>query len=187
MRPDRGHFGSSAPFAELLTILLRQFRRPLAAQGVELTDAEYVALGERIARRAAPDTHSQAVLAALVVAVAESESLLRDHWNLTFAQSLETGMDQIPGWETTAEFLDIANEKSNAELRISTGAALVTALGDLRYADHLVYLAGHSDVDEVDAAVAQRVLQFVSGVDDSAPDWLDQVKSWLAAQRDSAE
>ena len=180
MRPDRANFGETAPLHDLLTVLLRQFKRPLANQNVELSEDEIAALVQRIVERQPPDATGERVRAALIALVTESEAVLAK-WNLTFQQSLDTGMDQMPGWESTAEFLDIANEKSNAELRISTGAPLVTALGDRRYAPYLLFLVGRAD-DEVDRAIAGRILRFVSQVDDVA-DWLEQVKAWLADQR----
>ncbi|MFN8449948.1 MAG: hypothetical protein U0521_15520 [Anaerolineae bacterium] len=48
---------------------------------------------------------------ALADLIAESEQVLAG-WNLTFRQSLDTEIDAIPGWTSTAEFLEIANEKS---------------------------------------------------------------------------
>ena len=92
---------------------------------------------------------------ALVALVAESEGVLAG-WSLTFEQALDTEMGDVPGWESTAEFLEIANEKANAELRISTGSILVAALGDARYAARLRFLASRED--DLDGVIARRVL-----------------------------
>jgi hypothetical protein len=180
VRPDRASLASSAPLDELLTLYLRQLKRPLAAQGVPLNDADIHDIVRGIVSRTPPNAQAEAVRAALVALVTESEGVLAQ-WNLSFEQALDTGMDAIPGWESTAEFLDIANEKSNAEIRIAAGAVLVSALGDLRYAPHLLALAARKD-DDVDNAVARRVLQFLSGTDAKVPNWLDQAREWLQAQ-----
>jgi hypothetical protein len=177
MRPDRANFGITAPFDELLTIMLRQFKRPFAAHNIELSDADAQTIAAEIIAGKKLSDKAAAIRAALIAVIVESESVLAQ-WELTFTQALETGMDKMPGWETTAEFLDIANEKANAELRISTGAALVAALGDMRYAAYLLYMAERDD-DDVDTAVSRRILAFRSGVDLQADDWLARIKQWV--------
>lgn len=156
MLPDRRSAFEDAPLADLLALLLRQYRRPLASRGIELTDADAERIAQRIIARDAAET--SALRDALAALVTESEAVLA-RWNLTFQQSLGAQMTDIPGWETTAEFLEIANEKANAELRISTGAALLVALGDARYTADLRYVAAHSE-DDLDRIIAGRVLQF---------------------------
>jgi hypothetical protein len=69
-------------------------------------------------------------------------------------------MEDVPGWHTTAEFLEVANEKSNAELRIAVGGALLLALGDDTFADYLRFLVANPALDEVSAVMARRVLEF---------------------------
>ncbi|MGQ9889180.1 MAG: hypothetical protein ACUVSX_11920 [Aggregatilineales bacterium] len=177
MRPDRAHIYAQAPLADVLGVLLRQFKRLLEARGVALSDAEIKQLAASMAKGVPPDERAAAVGAALNAIVAESLGVLAS-WNLTFAQSLCTKIAAMPGWETTAEFLALANEKVNAELRIAAGATLAAALGDLRHADLLLALIAH-DPDEVDAVVARRVLTLLSGVDADAPDWLERVRAWL--------
>src|SRR4051812_1805694 len=96
----------NAPLGDLLAILLRQFRRPLKGHGVDLTDREAEALAHDLAAQA-PATgaslseKAQAIRAALVDLVAESETVLA-RWKLTFQQSLDTEMSDISGWESTA-------------------------------------------------------------------------------------
>ncbi len=179
-RPDRASMAASAPLEDLYTLLLRQFRRPLAAFDVSLTDSDAMTIALDMVRRAPLSAHAQAVRAGLIKVVAESERLLAG-WNLTFEQSLATGMDAMPGWESTAEFLEVANDKSNAELRIAAASVLVAALGDLRYAPHLLYLAS-GDPDEMDSTVAERTLTLVSGIDASTPEGLARVRVWLGQQ-----
>lgn len=155
--PNRRSAFADAPFAELLAILLRQLRRPLASHGATLSDADVDALAKAIATDDDSAAPLEPIHAALIALVAESETILAQ-WDLTFEQSLDAEMNDIPGWETTAEFLDVANEKANAELRISTGAALLVALGDLRYASLLQFLAERGE--DPDGVIAQRVLAF---------------------------
>ncbi|MBZ0290845.1 MAG: hypothetical protein K8I30_24675, partial [Anaerolineae bacterium] len=112
MPPDREHTFANAPIDELLSVLLRQLKRPLAAHGVTLTDAD----AQKLARDCAagkPLTLPELV-PALIAVVTESEGVLAT-MGLTFIEALDTPMDRVPGWETTAEFLELANEKSNAE------------------------------------------------------------------------
>lgn len=189
MPPNTVAAYEAAPLDELLSILLRQFKRPLAAHGIALTDTEV----EQIARAAATrtsldDERIDRIRAALGELIAESETVLA-RMGLTFAQSLDTGMDQIAGWETTAEFLELANEKVNAELRISTGSALLVALGDLTYARALLFLverafgdAAHSLVQpDLDAVIARRVLCLVSGIDPASPDVITALQAWVGS------
>jgi hypothetical protein len=156
--PDPITTYQNAPLNELLAIMLRQFRRPLVGRGVELSDAEAETLAERIVAREPLDDKAGAIRAALVELVTESETLLAG-WQLTFEQALDTEMVDIPGWESTAEFLEIANEKANAELRISTGSILLVALGDERYVARLRFLAGREG--DLDGVIARRVLDLV--------------------------
>lgn len=179
-RPDRASLALTAPLVDVLALLLRQFRRPLAAHDVVLSDADAGRLAEAIVAGAASGDKAAEVRTVLVALVGESERVLRG-WGLSFEQAMDTGMDRMPGWHTTAEFLDMANEKSNAEIRIAVGAALVAALGDLRYASYLLFLARRPGAD-VDAAVARRVLAHLSGVPLDAPDWEPRVRAWLDAR-----
>jgi hypothetical protein len=155
--PDPAETFATLPIDDLLIVLLKQMKRPLASVGVNLTDDE--------AKRC---VHSRieghwveppGLLKGLAAAIQESEAVLVQ-WGLTFQQSLDTPMDKIPGWETTAEFLELANEKVNAELRITLGAALTLALGgETRYVPYLRYLAAGDYGDET--VIARRVLDFV--------------------------
>ncbi len=185
VRPDRARLAQTAPLEDLLAILLRQFKRPLETLDVTLSSTEAQTLASAIAQQEPASEKAVEVRKALVTLVQESEAVLAG-WNLTFQAALETGMEDMPGWETTAEFLEIANTKSNAEIRIATGATLVAALGDFRFGELLLYLAGHDETD-VDSVVARRVLLFASGVDPAAPDWAAQVRAWLDAQASPSE
>lgn len=177
MRPNRGQTLANAPLEDLLTILIRQFRRPLAAHGAHIGDAEAEALARTIVTDSAQTPLCAQVRAAMIDVIAESERVLAQ-WNLTFEQSLDTPMDRISGWDTTAEFLDIANEKANAELRIAAGAALLTALGDPRHAARLVFMV-ERDAHDTDALIGRRMLSFVAQIDPQSPAWLAQARAWV--------
>lgn len=180
MRPDRAHIYAQAPLDEVLVVLLRQYKRLLAERDLTLSDSDIRRIAASIVKRAAPDALCASVRAALVALVEESLGVLAG-WNLTFEQALRTEVAAMPGWETTAEFLEIANEKANAELRIASGATLAAALGDLRYTGHLLALIAF-DPGEVDAVVARRVLTLITGIDADAPDWADRVRAWLVSR-----
>jgi hypothetical protein len=156
MRPDPIQTYRAAPLAELLAVVLRQFKRPLAAHAVTLTDAEAAEIAARIVAKSDLTPRDLQIRAALTALVQESETVLAGY-GLTFAQSLDTAMTDMPGWETTADFLALAEIKTNAELRISTGSALVMALGDARFAAHLHTLIARADPD-LDTVIAERVL-----------------------------
>lgn len=159
MPPNRAAALYTAPLDELIGVLLRQYRRPLTGQGVSLTDADADALAQTAL---ADEQHplKEAVRAALVVLVEESAAVLAQ-WGLAFAESVDTQMDALPGWTTTAEFLALAETKSNAELRIALGALLLLALGDQRHVDIVRWLAERADQPDyadIDTIVAKRLL-----------------------------
>jgi hypothetical protein len=159
MRPDRIEILNSAPLEDLLTILLRQYKRLLGERGIELTEAQISRIAQGIVSQTSPNPEALAVRDALIPLVAESEALLA-RWNLTFEQSLKTPMTDMPGWESTSDFLEIANEKANAELRIASASTLIAALGDLRYIAYLRQAIAH-DPDEIESVAARRVLQMI--------------------------
>jgi len=164
-------------------ILLRQFKRLLAKHDVELTDTQMQQIGQHVA-----DANSQPdaalidpVKLALAAIITESVDLLGD-WELTYAQSLAATMDDVGGWETTADFLEIANEKINAEIRISAGAALLTLLGDHRSVQFLLETIDHDlktagDLD-VDAMMAKRALLHAANINAEDDDWLAKARAW---------
>jgi hypothetical protein len=156
MRPDRVETLNNAPLEALLTILLRQYKRLLAERGIELTEAQISAIVNDITAHSHPNDVALAVREMLIRFVTESEAVLA-RWNLTFEQSLKTTMTDIPGWESTSDFLEIANEKANAELRIASASTLIAALGDRRYQAYMRQAIEH-DPDELESVVARRTL-----------------------------
>jgi hypothetical protein len=153
---ERAKSFASAPLDELWGVLLHQMKRPLASHSVILSDAAARDLGVAIA---AQSDHPQrtALQAVLPLLVAESEAALTAlKAGLTFEKSLDLDMDALGGWETTADFIERATQKSNAELRITLGSALLYALGDARYSAYLHKLAAGDYGDE--SAIARRAL-----------------------------
>lgn len=173
---DRAQTFANAPIEDLLSVLLRQLKRPLGMQGFKLTDSEANRMAsERVAGKI--PQRSIELVGALEAIVHESEQVLAQY-GLTFETSFDADLSTIGGWETTAEFLEIANEKANAELRITLGAALDMAfVGDARYAHYLLFLATGERDDET--VIAKRILTFVTDIPAETPDWLNQVRSWL--------
>lgn len=162
MIPDRLNAYRNAPMGELLSVLLSQLRRPLAAHGLDLTDADCDEIGQQIAEHSELGERGDQLRAALNGVIDESAAVLAA-WGLHFEEAIKTGVDALPGWETTADFLEVATEKTNAELRISTGVALLTAAGDSHHIGIVKFLAsGKAGEDsDVEAIIAQRILGFV--------------------------
>jgi hypothetical protein len=161
---------------DLISVLLRQLKRPLASHGFTLSDAQAEALAQlRLA--AQTDERIPPLLAALEAVIAESLAVLR-RFGLRFQESLDADLNQIGGWESTAEFLDIANDKSNAELRITLASALILAFGgDRRYGLDLLHLARGDYGDET--VIARRFLSFASGIEPGGADWAERIAEWI--------
>lgn len=171
----------NAPFSDLMRVLLSQFKRLLADNGTPLTADETLAVARAIADRTSHPKLSP-IRTIMKSLVSDSLNLLQERWSLTFVRSLYADMDDIGNWETTAEFLEIANEKSNAELRISAGSSLLVAMGDLSFASYLIDVVTYDNgVMDVDAVFAKRALLHISRIEDN-DDWLEQVQAWLAQQ-----
>jgi hypothetical protein len=177
MLPDHSAPLYAAPLSDLLVMLLRQFKRLLAEKGVEMDDAAMKVMAQAACDRVYSGDNIPAVRVVLAALITESESVLA-RWNLTFPQALVTPMDAIPGWESTSDFLEIANEKSNAELRIAAGGTLLAALNDYRCTPSLLAAIDHAP-DEVETIIARRVLLFASGVEGDAPDWRARLGEWV--------
>jgi hypothetical protein len=176
---DRTNAIANAPLDDLITILLRQFKRPLATHGVQLSDAEAIVIGKALA---AGEDHPQItpIRQAMHAVIHESEGVLAA-LGLTFEGALDTDMAELGGWETTAEFLELAERKTNAEVRIAAGAALLAALGDAGYAALIVTLNAR-DAHDTDAMFGRRTLSHLAQLDAQAKDWLGQARAWLDGQ-----
>lgn len=170
-----------APFSDLMRVLLSQFKRLLADNGTTLTADETLEVARAISDG---ESHPKlpAIQTIMQTLVDESLTLIQDRWKLTFLQSLYASMDDLDNWETTAEFLEIANEKSNAELRVSAGSSLLVAMGNLHFAPYLLDVIKHDNgVMDVDAVFAKRVLLHVSSTEDNDT-WYENVTNWLDQQ-----
>ncbi|GAB4311843.1 MAG: hypothetical protein Kow00117_04910 [Phototrophicales bacterium] len=182
MIPNRADNVSRWGIDQLTVILLRQFKRLLVQQGVTLTDAQMQQIGADVAANRVLPQEAINVREAIYHLVMQSLAVL-EQWELSFYQSLRTEMTDLP-WKTTADFLTLANEKVNAEIRITAGASLMILLGDLRHAQYAVQaieydLEAHNTLD-VDAMIAKRALLHHLKISPDAADWLYQVRATLA-------
>lgn len=183
MRPDRATNIESWDIDALTLILFRQFKRLLADKGVNLTDSEMQAIADSVAKRDVSAERVQSITVALDVLIGESIAVLSGY-GLSFAQSLATDMTNLTHlWNTTADFLSVANEKGNAEIRISAGSALATLLGDYRHIDNLIIAIDH-DIHalgtlDVDAMICKRALLFIARIAQPDPNWLDKARAWV--------
>ncbi|MFZ4825793.1 MAG: hypothetical protein ACOYLB_00415 [Phototrophicaceae bacterium] len=146
------------PLVDILAFLLKQLRRPLLAHGLSPFDGNEGGWAQRLMGADGTDTALTPLHKALLGVLQESEDQLAQ-WGMTFAQSLATPMGDMKGWETTAEFLELATLKSNAELRIASVSLVLIWLDALRCRPHLEFIALHPDYDELNSIVAQRILQ----------------------------
>lgn len=171
------------PLTVLVPDLMKQFNKPtlLGARDVTLTKAQMDAIATALTERnTLPDT-VPALNDALADIIRESENELQERFSLDFATALRTtDISSVAAWESTADFLESANHKSNAELRISAGASLMAFLGDARFAHHLLTVI---DVDagtnDVDAVIARRALSQYAGVAYDAEGWRDKIEKAL--------
>lgn len=171
----------TAPTSELVTLLLKQFKRLLHDNDVTMTTQVMQQLGDAVATREQLLPIGEAIVIATRMLVQESIAVLTDRFGLSFAQALMTDMNAIGGWETTAEFLEIANHKSNAELRISAGSALLAFLGSSDFVDALwAVIAEDGGIWDVDAIIAQRALCHLANVNPADANWAEDVRARLA-------
>lgn len=180
---DRADQLLAMPLAHLLADLLKQFNKPtlLGQRGISLTKSDIDALAQAIASRQPLPDDAGVIITTLAEIVQESLTELQSRFGFTFAQSLaKSDMSDLGGWQTTAEFLEIANHKNNAELRISAGASLLAFLGDARYADELFTVIHYdSGLGDVEAVIARRALSFYAHVDFDAKDWEQLIRAAL--------
>jgi hypothetical protein len=186
MPRNRADNASNWEIDKLIAILLRQFKRLIAERGLDLTEAAI----QRLALDAAsqgPNSEDAANVRRAMIAVVDESLAQLAQWGLDYPRALATPMDQMPGWETTADFLELANAKGNAELRISAGASLLAFMGEARFAWALLacYDHGHDDHEDVDAVIARRALAFVSGLPADSPDWRDRIGDFAQRERQS--
>lgn len=166
----------TAPISELVVLLCKQFHRLLLERGLRLTTSDMHALGE--AARPAITVGTPELHAALWSIVQESVAELDSRFGLTFAQSLAQDMGTLGGWETTAEFLERANHKSNAELRIAAGCSLLAFLGVAWGVPYLrEVLTADDGVDDVEMLIARRALCHLYALDPQDPAWFERLRA----------
>jgi hypothetical protein len=172
-----------APLGDIVVLLLKQFKRLLEEQQLALPTAEIERIGQAVVAYAPLPTTSATLPTALWQLVQASLTVLQTQFQLDFATALHTEMSAIGGWTTTADFLELANQKSNAELRISGGTTLLILLGDARAAPYVLQVvAADRGAEDVDALLARRALCHAARVDVHAADWLAQVQAKFAAE-----
>ena len=171
------------PLTILVPDMLKQFNKLtlLGQHGINLSKLEMDAIAETLTEGKALPENASAINNALYDIVQESITLLDDRFSLNFAKALETtDISDVADWHTTADFLEIANEKSNAELRISAGCSLMVFLGDVRLANHLLTVIRVDDgVNDVDAMIAKRALSYYAKLDMDAEDWLTKIEKTI--------
>lgn len=172
----------AAPYADLVALLLKQFKRLLTQHDITLTSETIEAISQAAADDASLPEPAPAIRTALVALVTESLTLLQTRFGFDYATSLRTtDMDEIGGWQTTAEFLEIADQKSNAELRISSGSTLLLMLGDPRFVGPLLaVLENDGGADDIDAVLAKRAFAHAAGISPRAADFVEQARQWAA-------
>ena len=152
------------PLAEILIFLLKQLRRPLLAQGFPPSQMDEATLAQRLMQR---DASLTGLHEALQNVLQESETQLAE-WGLNFTEALGTPLGKMSGWETTADFLELATLKSNAELRIASASLLLVWLDAPRSRPYLAFMVAHPHYDELSSIIAQRVLQHLDESEPSA-------------------
>ena len=171
-----------APLSEIILILLQHFRASLAEAGLTLGADEARELAGAIADGTA-QAKADGALRHIAEIVDGHLTRLSSRWQLDFATSLRADMAAIGPWRSTAEFLELANEKAEAEIGIALGSALLVAAGQGDYAPYLLDVLEQDAGDfDIDAAIARRILLHVSGVDGARADWLAQLRRWLDGQ-----
>ena len=164
------------PLAILLADLLKQINKPtlLGARNIRISQEEI----DKIAMEVKAE---KPLLDAIFDIVEESLAELKSRFGFSYEESLRTqDMNAIGGWETTADFLELANTKSNAELRVSLGASLLAFFGDKRAAEALFTVIAVDDgIDDVDALIAKRALSHYAKIELDSSDWEAKVKAAL--------
>lgn len=173
----------TVPLSILVPDLLKQFNKPtlLGQRGVNLTKIEIDAMGEALAKGHDLPKNIADINTGLGDIVQESVTLLQEKFSLTVEQALKTSnISDVAEWETTADFLEIANEKSNAELRISAGCSLMAFLGDVSLAEHLLtVIEVDAGANDVDAMIAKRALSHFAQIDIDSEGWLETIKALI--------
>jgi hypothetical protein len=166
----------TAPFEDLVVMLLKQFQRLMRDRGTNTTSDDLNNIGKAASIKSDDyPSITDDICQHLETFVQESIEELQRRFGWTFAQSLAEDMSTITNWETTSDFIDIANNKSNAELRISAGATLLVMLEQDDYAPYLLdVIDADKGAQDVDAMLAMRALAHLDNSDMSAKGWYER-------------
>lgn len=170
---------NDAPISDIFNLLLIQFKRLMAEREVKISTHDIRHYADSVALRNLSPDDAAPMTNVIHQLVHESEQELAQQFGFTFKQSLQADMNSIDTWETTAEFLELANIKHNAELRISAGSSLLCLLGDYRYVPHLLtVIEVDAGVMDVDAIIAKRALLHAARIETGDANWLNRVRQW---------
>lgn len=176
----------NAPIGDIFNLLLTQFKRLMVERKVKISAHDIRHYADSVTKHALSPADAAPMIKVMDELISESEQELQQRFSFSFAQSLGTDMTDIDMWETTADFLELANIKSNAELRISAGSALMCLLGDYRYVHHLLTVIEQDpNITDVDAVIAKRALVHAARIEADAADWLSRVRKWHQSLRGS--
>ena len=160
---------NSAPVSEVLLMLLSHLRSALADAGLALSGAANQELAAALAN-GDPHPSREALIKTLTALVDDSLKALQAGWGQDFAAALGAEVSGPSAWETTAEYLALANQKAELETRIVTGSALLVAAGRGEYAMHLQdVIKQDAGALDVDAIVAGRILRHVDAAGSAPP------------------
>lgn len=173
---------ANAPLQEILHLLFRQLDSPLTQRATSLGANPSQVLLAALEAGEAPDSVKD-LATALIALLEDNLKILRQRLSVDFAGSLAADITQLTNWESTADFLSIANEKAQAEQEIVIAAALLVACGSIEYASYLIEtLEADAGALDVDAVIARRMLLHVGAIDGANTDAPSQARAWLLDQ-----
>ncbi|MCY4021416.1 MAG: hypothetical protein OXG39_18560 [Chloroflexi bacterium] len=170
---------AKAPLQEILHLLFRQLDGALRQRDPSLDTSAWRDLIAALEAGETPESVTR--LAAVLIALVEDKlKTLRDRFSVDFAGSLAADITQMTDWESTAEFLSIAEEKAQAEQEIVIASALLVACGRSEYASYLIeVIEDDAGALDVDAVIARRLLLHAGAIDATNADAPSQARAWL--------
>lgn len=173
---------AKAPFDEILHLLLGQLDNALTGRDPSLGANPSSDLIAALEAGETPESVKD-LAAALIRIVEDNIKTLRERFSVDFASSLAADITQVAAWESTADFLSIANEKAGAEQAIVIASALLVACGKSEYASYLIdAIEADAGALDVDAVIARRILRHVGAIDSVNTDAPSQAGAWLLDQ-----
>ena len=173
---------AQVPLQEILHLLFRQLDGALTGRAQSLGAKPSRDLIAALAAGETPGSVN-ALTVVLIRIVEDNLKILRDRLSVDFASSLAADITQAADWESTADFLSIANEKAGAEQEILIASALLVACGKSEYASYLIdAIEADAGALDVDAVIARRMLRHVGAIDSVNTDAPAQARAWLLDQ-----